>query len=121
MFVSWSYDDSEGEPDDETAKHVTAFTGRCESDEDYNEEICLQGEKQKKIIVRMHIEKEKPISTILGLQDEVTLLTSKVDDNMIKYVIMLNIGSDILDDIVQVGKGSGNLTGVGFNYYYINK
>ncbi|KEH37719.1 hypothetical protein MTR_2g046050 [Medicago truncatula] len=92
-------------------KHVTVFTGRCESDEDYNEEICLQGEKQKKIIVRMHIEKEKPISTILGLQDEVTLLTSKVDDNMIKYVIMLNTGSDMLDDIVQVGKGSGNLTG----------
>jgi len=37
VFVSWSDDNSEGEPDDETTKHVTAFTGRCEFDEDYSD------------------------------------------------------------------------------------
>ena len=71
MFVSWSSDDdSEGEPDDEVAKHVTTFTSRCESDEgscdkevsyeelvDSNKELCARseevckiGEKQKIII-----------------------------------------------------------------------
>lgn len=35
LFVSRSDDDdSEGEPDDETSKHVTSLTGRCESDEE---------------------------------------------------------------------------------------
>lgn len=34
-FVSWSDDDeSEGEPDGETEKHVTTLTTRCESDVD---------------------------------------------------------------------------------------
>jgi hypothetical protein len=65
LYVPWSDDDSEEEPDDETTKHVTAFTGGCESDEHYSdddvsydeladsykklyakiEEICLKGEK----------------------------------------------------------------------------
>lgn len=63
----------------------------------------------------MHIEKEKFLSTISGLQDEVTLLTSKLD-NMTKYVRMLNNVSDMLEEVIQVGKGSGTLKGVGFNH-----
>ena len=81
----------------------------------------MEGEKQKKIIARLQIEKDKILSTISGLQDEVTLLTSKLDDNMTKYVRMLNTGFDMLDEILQVGKGSRNFTGVGFNYQSINK
>jgi len=40
---------------------------------------------------------------------------------MTKYVRMLNAGSDMLDEILQLAKDSGNLTGVGFNYPSINK
>ena len=68
----------------------------------------------------MQIEKEKLLSTISYFQNEVTLLTSKLD-NMTKYVRMLNNCSDMLNEILQIGKGSGNLTGVGFNYQFLNK
>jgi hypothetical protein len=34
---------------------------------------------------------------------------------------MLNNGSDMLDGILQVGKGAGNLTSIGFNYQSPNK
>lgn len=62
MSVTLSDEDSEGEIDDETAKHVTAFTSRYESDEDscdgdvsYEElaisyrELCVRSEKVCKI------------------------------------------------------------------------
>lgn len=34
---------------------------------------------------------------------------------------MLNNGSDMLDEILQVGKGSRNLTGIGFDYQSLNR
>jgi len=34
---------------------------------------------------------------------------------------MLNNGSDMLEEIIQVGKGFGNLKGVGFNYQSLNR
>jgi hypothetical protein len=118
LYVPWSDDDSEEEHDNETTKHVTAFTGGCEFDEDYNdddvsydeladsyiklyakiEEICLKGEKQKKIIAILEIEKEKLLSTISGLQDMVNLLTFKLY-NMTKYARMLNTSYEILDEM----------------------
>jgi len=45
-----------------------------------SEEICQVGENQKKIIANLRFEKEKPISTISALQNEVTLLTFKLDN-----------------------------------------
>ena len=68
----------------------------------------------------MWIEKEKLLSTISSLQNEVILLTSKLD-NMTKYVRMLNNGSHMLDEILQVGNGSRNLKGVGFVYQSLKK
>lgn len=78
LIVSWFDDDnSESELEDEASKHVTALTGRYESDEDScdeelsyeelatsyreicirSENVCQLGEKQKKIILQA--EKER--------------------------------------------------------------
>ncbi|XP_050895145.1 uncharacterized protein LOC127101741 [Lathyrus oleraceus] len=103
LSISWSDDDSKGEPDDETAKHVTTFSGRYESDE---------GEKKKRIIAQLQAEKEKLLSTVTVLENEVTLLNSKLE-NMTKSVRRLNNGSIMLDEILQVGKGSRDLKGKG--------
>ena len=141
LSVSWyDDDDSEGELDDETTKHVTTFTGRCESNEDSwiedvsyeeltdsykelctrSEEVCKIGEKQKRIITQLQAEEEKQLSTISSLQNEVTLLSSKVQ-NKTKFIRMLNNWSDMLDEILQVGKRTGNLKGIWFNYQSLNK
>lgn len=55
------------------------------------------------------------MSNIYGLQDEVALLTSKLE-NMTKSVRMLNNGSDVLDEVLQVGKVAGDFKGICFNY-----
>lgn len=107
--------------------HVTTFTDRWEFDEyssdvsyeklatSYKElcvrieEVCEKWEKHKRIITQIQAEKERFLSTIYGLQDEITLLTSKLE-NMTKPIRMSNKGSDMLDEILQVGKGIGNLT-----------
>lgn len=68
-----------------------------------SENVCQLGEKQKKVISQLQAEKEKYLSTISGLQDEVTMLTSKLE-NMMKSLRMLNNGSDVLDEVLQVGK-----------------
>jgi len=58
--------------------------------------------------------------TITGLQEENTLLNSKLE-NMTKSVRMLNNGSNVLDKILQVGKTSRNMKGIGFDYETVNK
>jgi hypothetical protein len=40
---------------------------------------------------------------------------------MTKFVRMLNYGSNVLDEILQVGKSSGNMKGIGFDYGSLNK
>ncbi|XP_050895373.1 uncharacterized protein LOC127101991 [Lathyrus oleraceus] len=135
LFYSLPDDDFEDETDDETAKHVTAFTGRYELEEgscdEYvsyeeflisyrelcvrSEKVCKIGEKQKRIIAQLQDGKENLLSTISGLKDEVTLLNYKLE-NMTKLIRMLNNGSGMLDEILQVGKGVGNLKGIGFDY-----
>ncbi len=57
---------------------------------------------------------------ITGIQEENTLLNSKLE-NMTKFVRMLNNGSNVLDEILQVGKSSGNMKGIGFDYGIVNK
>ena len=97
MSASCSDDeDSEGEPNDEIAKHVTAFTGRYESDEDscdedvsyeelvesykklcvISEEFCEIGVKQKRIMAQMHAEKEKLLDG-RGRGDDLATIKSK--------------------------------------------
>ncbi|XP_050878662.1 uncharacterized protein LOC127082468 [Lathyrus oleraceus] len=129
-----------GETDDETAKHVTSFTSRYEYDEDscaedvsyeefsasYKElcvkskEVCKTGEEQKRILAQLQAEKEKFLSTVTDLENKVTLLSSKLE-KMTKSIRMLNNGSGMLYEIIQVGKGDGNLKGICFNYQYQNK
>jgi len=55
------------------------------------------------------------MSIITGLLEENTLLNSKLE-NITKYVRMLNNGSNVLDEILQVGKTCGNMKGIGFDY-----
>lgn len=114
---------SESEPEDEAAKYLTTLTGRYESDEDScdkelsyeeladsyrelcirSEEVCLLGEKHKKIISQLQAEKEGFQFTIFDLQNEVILLSSKLN-NMTKTVRILNKGSNMLDKVLQIGK-----------------
>ncbi|XP_050896014.1 uncharacterized protein LOC127102712 [Lathyrus oleraceus] len=134
LYISWSDEDnSESELEEEVYKHVTALIGIWESDEDScdeelfyeelvaayrelcirSEEVCLLGEKQKKIISQLQAEKEGFQFTISELQNEVILLSSKLN-NMTKSVRMLNKGSNMLGEVLQIGKAAGYLRGIGF-------
>lgn len=60
--------------------------------------------------------KEKLSSSIVGLEKEVTLLKSKLN-NMTKYARMLNNGSNMLDEILEIGGKNS----IDFNYISMNK
>ena len=64
-----------------------------------SEEVFLLGEKQKKIISQLQTEKEGIQLTIPELQNEVILLSSKLN-NMTKSVRILNKGSNMLDEVL---------------------
>src|SRR3954464_7201440 len=133
LSVSWSDEDSESDFEEESAKHVTALTGVYNSDEDSSEdelsfeelatsyrklcirsaEVCQQGEKQKKYIVQLEADNKGLSKTISELNSEIIMLQSKLDQ-MSKYVKMLNSGSDMLEEILQIGKSSGDMSGIGF-------
>lgn len=66
-------------------------------------EYCMREDNQNNTISAILIEKDKLGSTITGLEEEVTLLKSKLD-NMTKFVCMLNRGYDMLDEILEVGE-----------------
>lgn len=66
------------------------------------------------------MEKEKLVSAITHIEEEVALLNSKLE-NMKKYVCMLNNGSNMLYEILEVGKMSRNMKGIGFDYNSMNK
>jgi len=74
--------------------------------------------KNEVTLLSSKLEKQK--KTINDLQEENTLLNSKLE-NMTKFVRMLNNGSNVLDEILQVGKTSGNMKGIGFDYDTVNK
>jgi hypothetical protein len=133
LSVTWSDRDSESESEGESAKHVNALTSVYASDDDssgdeltfdeltasYKElcvksaEVCIQGEKQKKLIKELEAEKKKHLTVIDGLNGEITLLTSKLDQ-MTKSIRMLNKGTDTLEEILKVGQKSGTMSGLGF-------
>lgn len=68
-----------------------------------------------KTISDLLLEKEKPGSTIIGLEEEVTLLKSKLE-NMPESVHIKYTNSDMLDDILK-----GNMKAIGFDYSSMNK
>ena len=79
-------------------------------------EYCLRKEKQKKTISAILLEKQKFGSTIAGLEEEVTLLKSKLE-NIKKIIRMLNSGSDTLDEILEIRENKA----IGFDYSSMNK
>lgn len=76
----------------------------------------MREEKQKKIISALLLEKDKVGSTIAGLEEEVTLLKSKLD-NLTKYICMLNNDSDMLDEILEIVEKKT----IEFDYSSMNK
>lgn len=68
----------------------------------------------------LHFRKKKLVSIIIGLEEEDTLLNSKLE-NMKKYICRLNNGWDMLDEILEVGKMSKNMKAIGFDYNFMNK
>ena len=84
------------------------------------EEACILGEKHKKIINNLTQEKEKLLNINVELQEEVSLLNSKLE-GMNKSLRMLNNGSNVLDEILEVGKKGRSMKGVGFDYKTTNK
>jgi hypothetical protein len=133
LSATWSEEDTESESEGESAKHVTALTSVCGSEDDssgdelnldelaasYKElcvksaEVCIQGEKQKKLIKELESEKQEQLKVIEGLNGEISLLTSKLDQ-MTKSIRMLSKGSDTLEEILKVGQKSGTISGLGF-------
>lgn len=61
------------------------------------------------------MEKEKLDSTTVDLEEDVTLLKSKLD-NMTKFVCMLSNDFNMLDEILEVWKKYMNMKSTGFNY-----
>lgn len=55
-------------------------------------------------------EKKKLISTITSVEEEVSLLNSKLE-NMIEFKINLKNGSNMIDEILEVGQMSRNMKG----------
>ncbi|KAK2351719.1 hypothetical protein QL285_096927 [Trifolium repens] len=128
-----------GEPDDETVEHITAFTGRYESDEDscdeditfdelastYKElltryeEMCRILEKRKKTINRLQAEVNIQVEKASKAQDEVTQVNLQMDD-LRKRVSQLNPGTNFLEQILE-SVPSGKARSVGYNYTSLNQ
>jgi hypothetical protein len=126
--------DSERKCEYGTSKRVMAFTGKYDSNNESGDEDMSDGEIAKTFKLLwvedynlaekqkndFRLEKDKLMSIITGLQEKNTLLNSKLE-NMTKYVRMLNNGSNVLAEILQVGKTFGNMKGIGFDYDTVNK
>src|ERR1044072_3111196 len=121
--------------EDVTANRVTSLTVKCSaedesSDEDMSDQELAEtyklmyvklGEastlvaKQKKIISNLIQEKEKLLNINAELQEEVSLLNSKLE-GMNESLRMLNNGSNILDEILKDGKKGRSMKWIGFDY-----
>jgi hypothetical protein len=87
-----------------------------------NEVILLSSEleKHKKTINDFFFWKKRNLcQSSLVYKRKNSLLNSKLE-NMTKYVRMLNNGSNVLDEIRQVGKTYGNMKGIVFDYGTVN-
>lgn len=129
LSSTWLDPDSESE----TANSVMAFTRKFESksvssDEDMTdeelvatymllytnqEEARLTVENKKETTNVFQKENEKLVSTITGLEEEVSFINSKIVI-MTKFVCMLNNGSSMLGEILEVGKIFRSIKGIDF-------
>ncbi|KAK2402989.1 gag-protease polyprotein [Trifolium repens] len=129
LSISWTNFDDESEG--ETTNMIRALIGKSEidsfGDEDQTEEELNDTyrkmttkweessplvEEQKRIIKGLI--QEQLISTVTHLEEEVTLLESKLT-NITKTLRMLNKGSDTLDELLEVGKMTRDMGGLGFD------
>lgn len=78
------------------------------------------GEKQISQITILVKEKANLTNITTNPREVVTLLNSKVD-GMTKSFCMLNCGSEILDEILGVGKMDRDMKGIDFYYCSMNK
>jgi hypothetical protein len=120
----------------ESANHVSVMTDVCVSDNescdeeitfgqlasDYkdlyikSEELSKIAENQKVIINQLKSEKTQLLAKTTDLEEEFNLLSTKLN-NMTKSVKMLNTGTNMLDEILMVGKHAGDSTGIGYEHY----
>jgi len=138
MIVSWSDDEeADGDAESDTAKRVTAMTRRVESesgDEDpYYEKVTVAYSYQdindadtSKILIEQeeiinHLQEEKigHLAKITELNKEVILLNSQLD-NVIKQVIMMTTGTDILDRMLE-GQVKGKPNGIDFTHEHLKQ
>jgi len=123
----------------ESAKHVTALTGRVMSDiESYDEEpsydelvvsyneliakntdMSQMLEKQEDIINMLQDAWSENLVKISELNDEVTQLNSQLE-HIKKQVRMMTTGTNVLEEIIEV-KNKEKSEGADFNYIALNK
>jgi hypothetical protein len=140
MILSWS-DDEEGDGDgeSESAKHVTAMTGRIvsefESSDEYlhykeltvsynnqeviNADTCKQLEEQRETINHLQKERIGHLTRISELNNKVILLNSQLE-NVLKQVIMMTTGFDVLDKMLE-GQIEGKPNGIGFSHEHLRQ
>jgi len=140
MIVSWSDDEeADGDMESDTAKCVTAMTGRVESesesgDEDpYYEKVIVPYSykdindidtsklliEQEEIINHLHEERIGHLAKIYELNKEVMLLNSQLD-NVLKQVRMMTTGTDVLDRMLE-GQVKGKPNGIGFTHEHLKQ
>ena len=140
LTVSWSDEDSDTDSENVAANHVSAMTDVCSTDVDSDdeeltfnelasvykklsiksEELCRINEEQKVVISQLETEKAQLQNQVVSLESEVKVLSTNLK-NMTKSVKMLNTGTDMLDEILKVGKHAGDSSGVGFKNKHHSK
>jgi hypothetical protein len=116
------------EEENEEEINNKAFIGMCEtssetSSEDFLDEVLVEVYKHLtskwKQSCQVIEQQEKIIKKLAQEKEEVTLLNSKLT-NMTKFVRMSNKGTNMLDEVLQIGKRSSDTKGLGF-HNHINK
>lgn len=115
--------DSDSQSERESANKVMSFARKYEPKSEFSddymikeeldatygllytkwEEACMTIENQKRTISALNKEKDKLTFTITSMEEEVTLLNSKIK-HMTKSMCMLNTGYDMLDNILDIGE-----------------
>ncbi|GAU46879.1 hypothetical protein TSUD_25960 [Trifolium subterraneum] len=133
-------DYSDDDIENETAKHITALTGTCTSDTKSNtgdvtyeelvasyrdlcqrsEELCRSQENQKRLILELQSERDKHLTKISELSDEVTQLNSKLE-HMKMEVVMMHGSTTALDGILDKQIPGKRTKVIGYDYRALNK
>ena len=123
--MAWFDDDGvDGDGESESAKHVTAMTGRIVSESDSSDENLYH----EKLIVRYnnqdvndHLQEERigHLAKNSELNNEVILLSSQLD-HVLKQVRMMTTRTDVLDKMLE-GQIRGKPNGIGFSHEHLRQ